>query len=83
MSDEVCPTSLGDLEFLRGLVDGAYASDLIWLSLALSLLVSLNVLTGLLDITSNIKGISGSFGNGQAIVEGNATWDSTKTAIIC
>lgn len=83
MGDEVCPAGLWDLEFLGGLIDGGYASDLIWLSMTPSLLVSLNVLAGLFDIASYIESITRGFGDCQAIVESNATWNGTKATLIC
>jgi hypothetical protein len=65
------------------LLDGGDTLDLIWVTLVLSLNVGAHILSGLLNITCDIESVTGSLGDGETVVESNATWDGTETAGIC
>jgi hypothetical protein len=45
--------------------------------------VGVHVLACLLDVTGNVEGISGIFGDGETVVQGNTCWDSTESAVLC
>jgi hypothetical protein len=79
VSPEVGPRSLGSLELSSGLLHGGNTLDLVWVTLALSLHVSSNIISSLLDITSDIEGVSRSLGDGKTVVESNATGNGTET----
>jgi hypothetical protein len=53
------------------------------MTLVLSLNVGAHILSGLLNITGDIESVTGSLGDGETVVESNATWDGTETAGIC
>ena len=77
VTEEVSPAGLGDLHLLLGLLLGGDAGNLIGVALGLTLLKGFNVVTGLLNVTSNVEGVAGSLGDGQAVVEGDAAGDGT------
>lgn len=64
---EVAEAGLGDLERLLGSLVGGDAGNLVRVALALASHVSLDVVTGLLDITGNVEGVTGGFGDGQTV----------------
>jgi hypothetical protein len=55
--------------------------NLIGCTLRLAAKVSTSIGVGLFDITGNIKGVAGGFGDGKTVVESNAAWDGTESAI--
>lgn len=67
MVAEVPPTGLFDLEVLSGVPLGSGLEDTICGTLGLSVNVGLDVLVGLLDITSDVKGISGGLRDGETV----------------
>lgn len=66
---KVTPAGLGDFEVILGVLGDGGTSDLIRLTLMLSGHVSLDIITGLLDITGNVKGITRGFGDGETDCE--------------
>jgi hypothetical protein len=54
-------------------------AELIRFALGLSVHVSVNILSCLLDITSNIEGITRGFGDGETEVESDNCWDSAES----
>jgi hypothetical protein len=54
-------------------------AELIRFALGLSVNVSLNILSCLLDITSNIEGITRGFGDGETEVESDNGWNSAES----
>lgn len=67
MAAEVAEAGLGDLERLLGSLVGGDAGNLVGVALTLASHVSLDIITGLLDITSNVEGVTGGFGDGQTV----------------
>ena len=76
---EVGPGRLGDLEVVGGVADGLGTNDLVGDTLVLVVHVGLDVRAGLNDISRHIEGVTGSLGNGETIVEGDAARDGTET----
>ena len=58
---------------------GGSAPDLVRRTLAFAVHVGVDILTGLLNITGNIEGITGSFRDGETVVESDATRDGTES----
>ena len=83
MGPEVTERSLGDLELLLASSHGLDTGDLIWVTLGLALHVRVDILGSLLDITSDVEGITRSLGDGETVVECDATGDGTETAGDC
>jgi hypothetical protein len=54
-------------------------AELVRFALGLSVHISVNILSCLLDITSNIEGITRGFGDGETEVESNNGWDSAES----
>jgi hypothetical protein len=44
--------------------------------------VGIDVLSGLLDITSDIESVARSLGDGQTVVERDTAWDGTESAVL-
>jgi len=55
------------------------AAELVWFTLGLAIHVCVNILSSLLDITSNIESVTRSLGNGETVVESDASGDGTET----
>jgi hypothetical protein len=64
---------------LVGLCESLGTAELIRFALGLSVHVSVNILSCLLDITSNIEGITRGFGDGETEVESDNGWDSAES----
>ena len=75
---EVSPAGLGRVEADASILQNSRTVNLVRVTLWLALDVGLDILTGLVDITGNIKGVARSLGDGQTEVESNASWNGTE-----
>jgi len=64
---EVAPAGLGDLEVRLGAGVDLSTGDLVGVALTLSGHVGLDVLVGLLNVTGDIEGVTGSLGDGETV----------------
>jgi hypothetical protein len=76
--EEVFETSLGDNQVL-GLLETLSASELVGFTLVLADHVSLDIVMRLLNITGHIECVSGSFWDGETVVESNACGNSAES----
>lgn len=76
--DEVAPRSLGDFHARGGIAHLVDAGDLIGDALGRRRKVGLDVGAGLDNVAGDVKGVTRGLGNGQAVVESNAAWNSTE-----
>jgi hypothetical protein len=74
---EVAEAGLRDGELLRG-TERLNSADLVRVAVGLASHVGLHILAGLLDITSNIEGVTRRLGNRETVVEGDAGRDSAE-----
>lgn len=79
MTDEILPASLGHRHALSSLLLRRDTSELIRRTLSLAIDVSLNIFLRTLNIAGHIKGITGCLGNGEAVVQSDATGNGTET----
>lgn len=78
MTEEVRPGCLGDFELLLGGLLGDGLGDGIWLALGLTFEIGFRVGGGFLHVHLHVKGVAGGFGDGEAVVEGDATGHGTE-----
>lgn len=64
---EITEAGLGDLEALLSLLVGLGAGNLVRCTLGLAIDISLDIVVGLLDIASNIEGVTGGLGDGKTV----------------
>src|SRR5215469_11317155 len=78
MVEDIAPRCWWDLHLGSVLLDSLETFDFIWDALCYALHVGLDVGTSLDDITSDVEGVTRSFGNGETVVEGDTAGDGTK-----
>lgn len=76
VAPEIGPRRLRGVKF--GSLHDRYSTHLIRMPLTLALYVGFYIFLAFLDIASDIKGVAGSFRDGQTIVEGDTSWDGTE-----
>lgn len=79
VTPEVGPRSLGNLELTGGGSLSGGTSDLIGVTVVLAVEVGLGVSVGLDNVTGNVEGVARSLGDGETVVESNASGNSTET----
>lgn len=67
MAAEVGEAGLGDLELLSGILLSGDTGNIIRVTLTFAVDVSLDIVVGLLDIAGNVKGVTGSLGDGKTV----------------
>ena len=79
MTEEVFVASFWHAEALFGVLNDGSLAEVIGFTLRFLAEVCLRVFAGLLHVASDIKGIARSLGDGQPIIESNASGDSAKS----
>lgn len=83
MLDEVLEGGFRHCELGCVLSHRSDTPKLVGIALGSTVHVGVHVLACLLDVTGNVEGISGIFGDGETVVQGNTCWDSTESAVLC
>lgn len=78
MLDKVGPACLGNEVLDTVAAHNGDALDLVGVALGFALHVSANVLVGLDDIANHIESVTGSLGDGQAVVQSKASGDGAE-----
>ena len=79
VASKVSPAGLWWVEADASILKNGGAVNLIWMTLVLAQLVSLNIRAGLVDIASNVEGVAGSLRDGETEVKSNTAGHGAET----